>query len=372
MTLESSHVSISQQNISSNDSLLSNTNVTTDPALLQWNALSAFTLMLLITGTLGNGDLLLLFLKDRTLRTPFNVYLINLLTANFVCVIFLYPMDLMANLHSSHWLLGDRACSLYIYTTYVIEAGIFHSHALIAVNRTWALVHPLSYRSFHSGRTAVFLCLGVWIYVNLAVAPEVIWEALYYRLPPEDVGCNANVVDQPIRTYDNVTQILFYNVPHLVMLVTLLVICIASMKQARLRNRVTPDHFSRRATGMKTAAANSDAAAPEKPFSDSRESQSRTAPQQNSLRKSLTMAPRRRPLRGLFLLTLLTISVTICWTPIDVYYTMYSISPGLDTPVFARVAEILFSLQTTIDPILFTLSMRNLRSAIKAQLVGLF
>ena len=175
MALESSHFNISQQNISSNDSLLSNTNVTTDPALLQWNALSAFTLVLLITGTLGNGGLLLLFLKDRTLRTPFNVYLINLLTANFVCVVFLYPMDLMTNLHSSHWLLGNRACSLYIYTTYVIEAGIFHSHALIAVNRTWALVHPLSYRNVHSGRTAIFLCLGMWSYLNISMTPEVIF-----------------------------------------------------------------------------------------------------------------------------------------------------------------------------------------------------
>ena len=87
--------------------------------------------------------------------------------------------------------------------------------------------------------------------------------------------------------------------------------------------------------------------------------------------KGSTTTAHRSPLRGLFLLTLLTISVTICWMPIDIYYTMSSMTTDLDMPVFFRTAEILFSLQTTIDPILFTLSMKNLRGAIKAHPVRL-
>ena len=336
MTMDLFHLNVTHQDGSKNGSLLQSVNTTTASAILHWTALSAFTLVTFITGTLGNGCLLLLFLKERILRTPFNVYLINLLIANFICVIILYPMDLMANLHSSQWLLGDRACTLANYSTYVVAAGMFHSHMLIAVNRTWALVHPLSYRSIHSTRAAIFLCVTMWIYLHFTVAPEIIMDALYYRLPADMFGCKANTAVEPIRTYDRVSQMLFYNLPHAVMVITFLIICgvnLSAGNKARRINVVAPHYFSRGRTKTRTVTTNPRGAVPERSVMNSKERPVRRV-RHEVAQKNVTTTPYRRPLRGLPLLTLLTISVQICWTPVDVYYTMCSMMPGLNMPVF--------------------------------------
>ena len=76
----------------------------------------------------------------------------------------------------------------------------------------------------------------------------------------------------------------------------------------------------------------------------------------------------RRPVQqhsnGDLLLVLLTISVIICWTPDNVYFT-FLLFDALDAPVFFSVAMILLALQATIDPILFIFSLTNLRNVLR-------
>src|SRR5207253_5010138 len=96
-----------------------------------------------------------------------------------------YPMDLIASLHAGRWLLGNQACTLYRYVIFIVEAGMFHAHALIALNRTWALVRPHSYRTIHSTRTAMGFCAAVWVYLHLTMVPEFVIETVNYRLPVE-------------------------------------------------------------------------------------------------------------------------------------------------------------------------------------------
>ena len=66
---------------------------------------------------------------------------------------------------------------------------------------------------------------------------------------------------------------------------------------------------------------------------------------------------------GFFVLALLTISVMICWTPNNVYYTI-SFIYVIDNPIFYDLQTILFILQTAIDPIIFTLALKNVRDGL--------
>ncbi|OQV25519.1 hypothetical protein BV898_00459 [Hypsibius exemplaris] len=319
---------------------------------------TVLSLITFLTGTIFNGTLLVVFAKDRSLRTPFSVYLVNLLLANFTCSVILYPMDFISNLHSAQWLIGNQACTAYLYTTCVIEAGIFHCHLLIALNRMWAVVHPISYRSIHSTQTAVLLCLGTWVYIHLAALPEVVLDALYYRLPVETAGCIINVAENPLRSYDRVAQLLFYHLPHLLMLLSVPIICCARRRSGlRKQNTVMPNYSIHPHTRVLT---------------DRRGTQSSNTVLEGADRlqgiggKSVAgIKARTRKLRGFLLLLLLTSSVTICWLPIDVYYTMNSQIEDFKDELFFQVAETLFSLQTTVDPLIFMFSMKNLRVALR-------
>ena len=105
-------------NDTENGTLLQPVNGTGIP-IAQWTVLPVFSLLVFLAAFFGNGLLLLVFIKERQLRTPFNVYIINLLFANFVLVLIQYPMDIVTNLYNA-WLLGHRACQLYLYANSVI------------------------------------------------------------------------------------------------------------------------------------------------------------------------------------------------------------------------------------------------------------
>ncbi|OQV12711.1 hypothetical protein BV898_13032 [Hypsibius exemplaris] len=328
-------------------------NFTTPTSTKTWTVAAVFSLLTCISGIIANGTLLFLFARDSALRTPFNIYLINLLLADFICVAIGYPMDLISNLNNLQWLLGNSICNLYLYNLSTVQAAIFHCHLLIAVNRIWAVLHPLSYRSVHSVRIAVLTCLGMWVYVNLAAGPELILDALFYRAAVETNGCYFNTV--ALHTYDTVAQLLFFHFPHLVMLIALAIVTRAKWKKhraRRIRNNVVVPSGLRR---LPLSNVNGP--------SSNHTSADRTAGSQRPI-ASLRPNPKRES-HGYRLLVLLTVSVTVCWTPIDIYFTLAGQLNNFDMPIFYQVSAVLFSFQTTMDPIIFTLAVKTLREALR-------
>ena len=92
---------------------------------VSYTVLSVFTLLTFISGIVANAALLFLILRSRRLRRmPFNVYLLNLLGANIINTLISYPMDLLSNLHSSQWLIGNAACTAYLYNVVVLQVSV--------------------------------------------------------------------------------------------------------------------------------------------------------------------------------------------------------------------------------------------------------
>ena len=85
--------------------------------------LTGITIVTFTTGTLANGCLLVVFAVSPSLRAvPFNVYLINLLTANLVDLLIQFPMDIATRNDFMHnWYLGDPLCDLYYGAMWVSQ-----------------------------------------------------------------------------------------------------------------------------------------------------------------------------------------------------------------------------------------------------------
>ncbi|OWA49810.1 hypothetical protein BV898_14345 [Hypsibius exemplaris] len=224
----------SSNNVTFQDQSAVDTNST-----VSWTVASVFSIVTFTIGLLGNAVLLLLFIADRALRAqPFNVYLVNLLLANLGVILIQYPMDIITNLHSSQWVLGEPACTAYMYAVFILEAASENAHQLIALNRIWAAVSPVSYRSAHaSARTAVVLSAGVWVYVHVVMGPGWIGDALYYRLPVTTNGCQMNLDGMPI--YGWIVQLFIYELPLLTMIAAFpIILCVKTVRRrARLKKR---------------------------------------------------------------------------------------------------------------------------------------
>ncbi|OQV24201.1 hypothetical protein BV898_02148 [Hypsibius exemplaris] len=73
-----------------------------------------FALVTLILALLLNGTVLALFAFYCALRTPYNVYVINVLLSNFLCAAIEYPIDVPVK-RSPSWYLSYITCVVYSY-----------------------------------------------------------------------------------------------------------------------------------------------------------------------------------------------------------------------------------------------------------------
>ena len=79
-----------------------------------WTFVPTYYIVVASASFLTNGTVMMAFFLKPSLRTPFNIYLMNLVTANFVYACLESPADIINNLYSGWWL-GSAYCSVYQY-----------------------------------------------------------------------------------------------------------------------------------------------------------------------------------------------------------------------------------------------------------------
>ncbi|OWA52933.1 hypothetical protein BV898_17375 [Hypsibius exemplaris] len=100
-------------------------------------------------------------------HTPCNVYLDNVLLANCVHSLLLDPVDVLAKL-SQPWRIDHTACTFSLIN---LTVAVINAHALVALSRTWTIIHPISCRAPFTRRVAVLSVAAVWAWVVMLNAP---------------------------------------------------------------------------------------------------------------------------------------------------------------------------------------------------------
>lgn len=305
-----------------------------------WTFAPIFTLVVMITAVVSNGLVLSAFVRNSHLRTSFSVYLMSLLVANLLNTLTQYPLDVASSLFSTGNM-GDRLCDMYIYSNYILSAGTMTSHVLIALNRLWAMTYPLSYKNNHTRKTAVFICAGMWTYIHVLLLPPIIMDSLYFRLPLETSGCGINLQAQS--TCMTIMQLLVSDGPEVFILVSYPFILYKARSYRRIRLPLMTAQSERiKNAAERMAVANSE---------------------RNSKAAVNFVEGRRHTSRALILVTLLTGSIIICWTPVWIDFTL-PLFTNFNHPVFSTVALALYGLQNTMDAIVFTIAFPELRAAV--------
>ncbi|OWA50394.1 hypothetical protein BV898_14913 [Hypsibius exemplaris] len=322
-----------------------------------WSFTPTFLLVFCILGSITNFSALLLFLEN--LRAPFDLYVINLLGTNLACLLLQYPFAIKSNLLNSGWTMGNHACSFYLYCLSVFDAGIINSHAVIAVNRAWAIIHPISFQTAHTKRFTLTICLIMWVYIHLVEGSFWLADTLYYRTDVPVTTCLFNTVQ--LSTWSNVNDLIVYILPLVVILLSFLVVVVSKL----LRSREAMKR-SARVKPQNAAVPIVQAEIPPKSFTSYSKKETDTV---TTAAVAVELSNGRDVLTGLrgrrsgkyAMLTLLTISIVIFTMPDMVYFLLTGFLPGFWIPEFFEVANSLFVCQTVVDPILFFLTMDKLR-----------
>ncbi|GAV07411.1 hypothetical protein RvY_17248 [Ramazzottius varieornatus] len=158
-----------------NSSQLNQTHPSTTVDAVNWETGVQITLTGFAISSLFSGVVidLYIFARHRSIRTPFNTYIIFVLLSELavltLAVLFIVrPYDYKQ-------LLNPGLCCFCLTLFYMGWIGVQNVEVLIAVNRLWACLFPHHYRLHHTRRLALLLCLAVNIVNGLLLLPFVPW-----------------------------------------------------------------------------------------------------------------------------------------------------------------------------------------------------
>ncbi|XP_042546269.1 melanopsin [Dipodomys spectabilis] len=133
--------------------------------------LGTVILLVGLTGMLGNLTVIYTFCRTRGLRTPANMFIINLAVSDFLMSFTQAPVFFASSLHKQ-WLFGEAGCEFYAFCGALFGITSMITLMAIALDRYLVITRPLATIGVTSKRRTAFVLLGVWVY------------ALAWSLPP--------------------------------------------------------------------------------------------------------------------------------------------------------------------------------------------
>ncbi|XP_039645177.1 opsin 4b isoform X1 [Perca fluviatilis] len=130
-----------------------------------------------ITGMLGNFLVIYAFCRSRSLRTPSNIFIINLAVTDFLMCITQTPTFFINSMHK-RWIFGKKACEMYAFCGALFGMCSMMTLMVIAVDRYMVITRPLASLGMMSRRKALIILAVAWIYtMGWSLPPFFGWSA---------------------------------------------------------------------------------------------------------------------------------------------------------------------------------------------------
>uniref|UniRef100_A0A3Q2QHS9 Opsin 4 n=1 Tax=Fundulus heteroclitus TaxID=8078 RepID=A0A3Q2QHS9_FUNHE len=130
-----------------------------------------------ITGMLGNFLVIYAFSRSRSLRTPSNIFIINLAITDFLMCITQSPIFFITSMHK-HWIFGKKGCELYAFCGALFGICSMMTLMVIAVDRYVVITRPLASLGAMSHKKALCFVAVAWVYsMGWSLPPFFGWSA---------------------------------------------------------------------------------------------------------------------------------------------------------------------------------------------------
>uniref|UniRef100_A0A8B9LR11 Opsin 4b n=1 Tax=Astyanax mexicanus TaxID=7994 RepID=A0A8B9LR11_ASTMX len=115
-----------------------------------------------ITGIAGNFLVMYAFC-NRSLRTPSNMFIINLAITDFMMCITQTPIFFITSMNK-RWIFGEKGCELYAFCGALFGMCSMITLMVIAVDRYFVITRPLASIGKMSHKRALFILVIAWLY----------------------------------------------------------------------------------------------------------------------------------------------------------------------------------------------------------------
>ncbi|XP_016124240.1 inactive ubiquitin carboxyl-terminal hydrolase 54-like isoform X4 [Sinocyclocheilus grahami] len=130
-----------------------------------------------ITGIVGNFLVMYAFCKSRSLRTPANMFIINLALTDFLMCVTQTPIFFTTSLHK-RWIFGEKGCELYAFCGALFGICSMITLMIIAVDRYFVITRPLASIGVMSRKRALLILSAAWAYsMGWSLPPFFGWSA---------------------------------------------------------------------------------------------------------------------------------------------------------------------------------------------------
>ncbi|KAG7333868.1 hypothetical protein KOW79_002275 [Hemibagrus wyckioides] len=130
-----------------------------------------------VTGIVGNFLVIFAFTRTRTLRTPANMFIINLAITDFFMCATQSPIFFITSIHK-RWVFGEKGCELYAFCGALFGICSMITLMVIAVDRYFVITRPLSSIGMLSKKKALFVLICAWVYsLGWSLPPFFGWSA---------------------------------------------------------------------------------------------------------------------------------------------------------------------------------------------------
>ncbi|XP_037320222.2 melanopsin-A-like isoform X2 [Pungitius pungitius] len=130
-----------------------------------------------ITGMLGNFLVIYAFCRSRSLRTPSNIFIINLAVTDFLMCLTQAPVFFINSMHK-RWIFGKKGCEIYAFCGALFGICSMMTLMVIAVDRYVVITRPLASLGLMSRRKALGILAAAWVYsAGWSLPPFFGWSA---------------------------------------------------------------------------------------------------------------------------------------------------------------------------------------------------
>ncbi|KAF7654954.1 hypothetical protein LDENG_00062810 [Lucifuga dentata] len=130
-----------------------------------------------ITGMVGNFLVIYAFSRSRSLRTPANMFIINLAITDLLMCVTQTPIFFTTSLHK-RWIFGEKGCEVYAFCGALFGICSMITLTVIAVDRYFVITRPLTSIGVLSRKRAFLILLAAWAYsLGWSLPPFFGWSA---------------------------------------------------------------------------------------------------------------------------------------------------------------------------------------------------
>ena len=120
-------------------------------------------------GIIGNGIILKVYVTSKQLRTPSNLFIVNLAIGDLTFLL-VSTTTIHTMMQDGEMLYGETGCKVLAFMIITSAVVSLNTMAVIAISRYMVIVHPQK-KHLLSWRTCTITCVFTWLYGSIIMVP---------------------------------------------------------------------------------------------------------------------------------------------------------------------------------------------------------